>query len=76
MGMEKAGVEWEGSSLLARVLEALSPVCGDLVVVRSAGQELPALPAGVPSSAVRANACQVVSFTFARTSSMARSASR
>jgi molybdopterin-guanine dinucleotide biosynthesis protein A len=47
MGVEKAGIAWEGSTLLSRAVEALSPVCDVVVVVRSAGQELPALPGGV-----------------------------
>ncbi len=47
MGADKAGVAWEGSTLLARAVGALRPVCGELVVVRSRGQGLPALPAGV-----------------------------
>lgn len=47
MGEDKAGVAWEGSTLLVHVLGALRPVCGELVVVRSPGQGLPALPEDV-----------------------------
>ena len=47
MGEDKAGVAWEGSTLLARAVGALGAVFCDLVVVRSRGQGLPALPEGV-----------------------------
>lgn len=43
MGVEKAGIEWEGSTLLARAVGTLASVCGEVVVVGSPGQELPAL---------------------------------
>ncbi len=44
MGIDKAGVTWDGVTLLARAVGALAPACGRVVVVRSAGQELPPLP--------------------------------
>jgi molybdenum cofactor guanylyltransferase len=47
MGVEKACIPWEGSTLLAHAVETIAPLCGDLVVVRSAGGPLPPLPAHV-----------------------------
>lgn len=47
MGTPKATLEWEGSTLLARVVDAVGRATGRVVVVRSPGQALPALPAGV-----------------------------
>lgn len=46
MGADKAGLEWEGATLLGRLAGALAPV-GEVVVVRAPGQALPALPDGV-----------------------------
>jgi molybdopterin-guanine dinucleotide biosynthesis protein A len=48
MGRPKANLEWHGSTLLHRVTGIVSrAVAGRVVVVRAAGQELPALPPGV-----------------------------
>ena len=48
MGSTKAGLEWHGSTLLARTVAVLARGAdGPVVVVRSPGQELPGLPAGV-----------------------------
>ena len=48
MGEAKAGLEWHGSTLLRRVVGiAARGVDGTVVVVRSPGQQLPALPAAV-----------------------------
>jgi molybdenum cofactor guanylyltransferase len=48
MGRAKAGLDWHGSTLLYRTAALLArTVGGPIVVVRAAGQELPALPAGV-----------------------------
>ena len=48
MGRPKAALEWHGSTLLFRTVAVLGrAVDGPVVVVRAAGQELPALPAGV-----------------------------
>ncbi len=48
MGTPKAALEWHGSTLLRRTVGILARVTGGpLVVVRAAGQPLPALPAGV-----------------------------
>ena len=48
MGTAKAALEWHGSTLLRRVVGLVSRgVDGPVVVVRAAGQELPALPASV-----------------------------
>lgn len=47
MGTDKAGIAWQDSTLLARVVGALAPVCGEVVVVRAPGQVLPPLPADV-----------------------------
>ena len=45
MGTPKAELEWHGSTLLRRVVGLVSRgVDGPVVVVRAAGQELPALP--------------------------------
>jgi molybdenum cofactor guanylyltransferase len=45
MGSPKAGLEWHGSTLLWRTVAILSRATdGPVVVVRAAGQELPALP--------------------------------
>jgi molybdenum cofactor guanylyltransferase len=49
MGTAKAGLEWHGSTLLYRAAAILArTVDGPVVVVAAPGQELPALPAGVP----------------------------
>jgi len=48
MGRPKASLEWHGSTLLRRVAGlVLRGVDGPVVVVRSAGQELPPLPDGL-----------------------------
>lgn len=48
MGSAKAGLEWHGSTLLRRAAGVLRRVAdGPVVVVRAAGQDLPALPAMV-----------------------------
>lgn len=48
MGSAKADLEWHGSTLLRRAVGLLArSVDGPVVVVRAAGQVLPALPAGV-----------------------------
>jgi molybdopterin-guanine dinucleotide biosynthesis protein A len=47
MGTPKAGLEWHGSTLLARVAGVVGAAVGPVVVVRAPGQALPALPAGV-----------------------------
>jgi molybdopterin-guanine dinucleotide biosynthesis protein A len=48
MGTSKAALEWHGSTLLYRTAALLGrTVGGPVVVVRAAGQELPALPDGV-----------------------------
>src|SRR6266567_2015313 len=48
MGTPKAALEWHGSTLLRRVAGVLGRVVdGPVVVVRAAGQALPALPAQV-----------------------------
>jgi molybdopterin-guanine dinucleotide biosynthesis protein A len=48
MGTSKAGLEWHGSTLLRRVVGLVGRgVDGPVVVVRSPGQQLPALPAAI-----------------------------
>jgi molybdenum cofactor guanylyltransferase len=48
MGSPKAALEWHGSTLLRRVVGIVARgVDGPVVVVRTPGQELPALPEGV-----------------------------
>jgi molybdopterin-guanine dinucleotide biosynthesis protein A len=48
MGEPKARLDWFGTPLVTHVCELLRPeLDGPLVVVRAAGQELPALPGGV-----------------------------
>ncbi|MGP8000651.1 MAG: NTP transferase domain-containing protein [Streptosporangiaceae bacterium] len=48
MGTPKAALEWHGSTLLRRTAGILARVTGGpVVVVRAAGQDLPALPPGV-----------------------------
>jgi molybdenum cofactor guanylyltransferase len=48
MGEPKALLDWFGTPLVVHVCELLRPELeGPLVVVRAAGQELPALPGGV-----------------------------
>lgn len=48
MGAPKAGLEWHGSTLLARTVGILARGAdGPVVVVRAPGQPLPALPASV-----------------------------
>ena len=48
MGTPKAALEWHGSTLLRRTIGILARVTdGPVVVVRAAGQALPALPPGV-----------------------------
>jgi molybdenum cofactor guanylyltransferase len=46
MGMAKAGLEWHGSTLLARTVHILQRVTASVVVIRAPGQPLPDLPAG------------------------------
>jgi molybdenum cofactor guanylyltransferase len=47
MGRDKAALEWHGSTLLRRTVGIISRVTtGPVVVVRAAGQSLPALPPG------------------------------
>jgi molybdopterin-guanine dinucleotide biosynthesis protein A len=47
MGAAKAALEWHGSTLLRRTVGILARATGGpVVVVRAAGQDLPALPAG------------------------------
>ena len=47
MGAAKAGLEWHGSTLLRRTVGIVGRATeGPVVVVRAAGQPLPALPAG------------------------------
>lgn len=46
MGEDKAGIAWEGTTLLGRAAAELAPI-GVVVVVRSPGQLLPPLPHGV-----------------------------
>jgi molybdenum cofactor guanylyltransferase len=48
MGTPKSGLEWHGSTLLRRVVGLVQRgVDGPVVVVRAAGQQLPALPPSV-----------------------------
>jgi molybdopterin-guanine dinucleotide biosynthesis protein A len=47
MGTPKAAIEWQGSTLLGRVVDAVGRATGGVVVVRAPGQELPPLPATV-----------------------------
>jgi len=48
MGRSKATLEWHGSTLVRRAAGIVARVAdGPVIVVRAAGQELPALPAGV-----------------------------
>ena len=48
MGRSKATLEWHGSTLVRRAVGIVGRVAdGPLIVVGAAGQELPALPAGV-----------------------------
>ena len=47
MGRPKATLEWHGSTLVRRAAGLAARVVDAVVVVRAAGQELPALPAGV-----------------------------
>lgn len=48
MGTAKADLPWQGSTLLGRTCEVVADaVTGPVVVVRSPGQRLPPLPAGV-----------------------------
>lgn len=48
MGSDKAGLEWHGSTLLAHTCRTLAAsLDGRIVVVRSPGQDLPALPSDV-----------------------------
>lgn len=47
MGRPKATLDWHGTSLLRRVLEAVAEGVGPVVVVRAPGQRLPALPSDV-----------------------------
>lgn len=47
MGSPKAGLDWHGAALLTRTVAVLGrAVAGPVVVVRAAGQALPALPPG------------------------------
>ena len=43
MGRDKASVELDGRSLLARVVECLASTCAPIVVAARPGQQLPAL---------------------------------
>ncbi len=47
MGTSKAALEWQGATLLERVVDAVGRATGRVVVVRAPGQALPTLPAGV-----------------------------
>lgn len=47
MGAAKAWLEWDGSTLLRRTVDAVAGVVDVVVVVRSPGQALPALPTEV-----------------------------
>lgn len=48
MGRDKASLPWQGGTLLGHVCEVLAAgLQSPVVVVRAAGQQLPALPAGV-----------------------------
>lgn len=47
MGRPKEWLEIDGEPLLVRVTRAAARACGSVVVVARAGQELPALPAGI-----------------------------
>lgn len=47
MGAPKELIEVAGQPLLLHVLAAVTPVCGEVVVVARAGQRLPVLPPGV-----------------------------
>jgi molybdopterin-guanine dinucleotide biosynthesis protein A len=48
MGTPKAALEWHGSTLLRRTTGILARATdGPVIVVRAAGQDLPALPSGV-----------------------------
>jgi molybdopterin-guanine dinucleotide biosynthesis protein A len=44
MGRSKAALDWDGTPLVRHIVNGLGAVAGRVVVVRSAGQELPALP--------------------------------
>lgn len=44
MGTPKASLAWEGTTLLGRVVDAVGAAVDRVVVVRSLGQSLPALP--------------------------------
>jgi molybdenum cofactor guanylyltransferase len=45
MGMPKALLPFGGVPLIARIVETLLPLCGEVIVVASPDQELPRLPA-------------------------------
>ena len=47
MGRDKASLPFGDETLLQRVVRIVAPAVADVVVVARAGQELPALPAGV-----------------------------
>lgn len=47
MGADKASLAWGGETLLSRTVASLATVVERVVVVRSAGQELPPLPPAV-----------------------------
>lgn len=47
MGTAKADIAWEDTTLLRRAVDALAPAVGRVVVVRTPGQALAALPRGV-----------------------------
>lgn len=47
MGADKSSLWFRGVPLLTRVVEAVSAVAGEVVVVAAAGQDLPPLPARV-----------------------------
>lgn len=47
MGTGKAGLAWEGTTLLGRIVAVLLAAAGEVVVVRAPGQAMPPLPDGV-----------------------------
>lgn len=52
MGSDKASLVLDGRTLLQRTVDALSAVATEIVVVRAAGQRLPALTSGPPLTVV------------------------
>jgi molybdenum cofactor guanylyltransferase len=51
VGQPKAWIDWHGRPLVSWLCERLAPLAAPLVVVRAAGQRLPALPPGVETAA-------------------------